>query len=266
MASARAATRWACVPTACGLTACILTAHHTTFITAHTATTTALEGTVCTTTAITATATAAGIPLIYVNHPPAELETGMPEGTAYVGSQETDAGRLEAAAVCKALEGREDAKAVILMGPLENHAAHVRTQMVEEAFAQPDCKVEIVEKQVANWNRVQAQDLVTSWLTAGLEFDAIVANNDEMAIGAAQALQATTGKGDIVIAGIDATADGLAAMEAGQMDVTVYQNATGQGEQTVKAAVAAANGKQIESEHWIPFEPVTPENMADYRK
>ena len=218
------------------------------------------------TSAITAAATGVGIPLIYVNHPPAELETGMPEGTGYVGSQETDAGRLEAAAVCEALKGREDAKAVILMGPLENHAAHVRTQMVEEAFATPECPVEIVEKQVANWNRVQAQDLVTSWMTAGLEFDAIVANNDEMAIGAAQALAATTGKGDIVIAGIDATADGLAAMEAGQMDVTVYQNATGQGEQAVRAAVAAAAGETVEAEHWIPFEPVTPANMADYRK
>ena len=87
-----------------------------------------------------------------------------------------------------------------------------------------------------------------------------------MAIGAAQALAATTGKGDIVIAGIDATADGLAAMEAGQMDVTVYQNATGQGEQAVKAAVAAAAGEKIEPEHWIPFEPVTPQNMADYQK
>ena len=218
------------------------------------------------TAAITAAATGAGIPLIYVNHPPSELETGMPAGTAYVGSEETDAGNLEAAAVCAALKGREDPKAVILMGPLENHAALVRTKMVEEAFAKPDCQVEIVEKQVANWNRVRAQDLVTSWLTAGLEFDAIVANNDEMAIGAAQALQATTGKGDIIIAGIDATADGLAAMEAGQMDVTVYQNATGQGEQAVKAAVAAANGEKIEAEQWIPFEPVTPENMAQYMK
>lgn len=218
------------------------------------------------TAALTAAATGAGIPLIYVNHPPAELETGMPQGTAYVGSEETDAGNLEAAAVCKALEGRKDPKAVILMGPLENRAALVRTKMVEDAFAKPDCHVEIVEKQVANWNRVQAQDLVTSWMTAGLEFDAIVANNDEMAIGAAQALAATTGKGDIIIAGIDATADGLAAMEAGQMDVTVYQNATGQGEQAVKAAVAAAAGETVEAEHWIPFEPVTPQNMADYQK
>ncbi len=217
------------------------------------------------TAAITAAATGAGIPLIYVNHPPMELDTGMPAGTAYVGSQETDAGNLEAAAVCAALKGREAPKAVILMGPLENHAAIVRTQMVEEAFAKPDCQVEVIEKQVANWNRVQAQDLVTSWMTAGLEFDAIVANNDEMAIGAAQALAATTGKGDVIIAGIDATADGLAAMQAGQMDITVYQNATGQGEQAVKAAISAAAGEKVEPENWIPFEPVTLENMAEYQ-
>lgn len=218
------------------------------------------------TAAITAAATGAGIPLVYVNHPPAELDSGMPKGTAYVGSQEKDAGKLEADAVCAALKGRENPKAVILMGPLENHAALVRTKMVEEAFARPDCKVEILEKQTAAWNRVQAQDLMAQWLTAGLQFDAVVANNDEMAIGAAQALQSAGGKGDVVIAGIDATADGLAAMQAGQMDVTVYQNATGQGEDAVKIAAAAAAGQPMPPETWIPFEPVTKANMAEYLK
>jgi ribose transport system substrate-binding protein len=218
------------------------------------------------TAAITQTAREAGIPLVYVNHPPAELDSGMPEGTAYVGSQETDAGRLQADAVCALLKGREAPKAVILMGPLENHAALVRTRMVEEAFARPDCQVEILEKQTANWNRVQAQDLMSQWLTAGLTFDAVVSNNDEMAIGAAQALQAAGGKGEIVVAGIDATADGLAAMQAGLMDVTVYQNATGQGEQAVRAAIAAAQGHAVPPETWIPFEPVTRDTMAEYLK
>lgn len=218
------------------------------------------------TAAITQTAREAGIPLVYVNHPPAELDSGMPEGTAYVGSQETDAGRLQAEAVCALLKGREAPKAVILMGPLENHAALVRTRMVEEAFARPDCQVEILEKQTANWNRVQAQDLMSQWLTAGLTFDAVVSNNDEMAIGAAQALQAAGGKGEIVVAGIDATADGLAAMQAGLMDVTVYQNARGQGEQAVRAAIAAAQGQAVPPETWIPFEPVTRDTMAEYLK
>ena len=138
------------------------------------------------TSAITKAASAAKIPLVYVNHPPAELETGLPDGTAFVGSNELDSGTMEAEAACKLMGGK--GKAVILMGPLENHAALVRTKDVETVFARPDCKIEILEKQTANWSRTQAQDLVSSWLTAGIQFDAVIANNDEMAIGAAQAL------------------------------------------------------------------------------
>jgi len=215
------------------------------------------------TAAITAAARDAGIPLVYVNHPPAELDAGMPEGTAYVGSAERDAGRFQAEAVCRLMDGQ--GTALILMGPLENRAALVRTETVEEMFASDDCKIDVLEKQTANWNRVQAQDLVSSWLTAGLEFDAIVANNDEMAIGAMQALKASgRSMDDVVIAGIDATADGLAALQAGDLDVTVFQNTVEQGHVAVRAAIAAANGEALEAEGWVPFEPVTAENLSQY--
>ncbi len=66
------------------------------------------------TAAITAMALDAKIPLIYVNHPPMELDAGMPEGSAYVGSAERDAGRFQAEAVCKQLNGK--GRAVVLMG------------------------------------------------------------------------------------------------------------------------------------------------------
>lgn len=215
--------------------------------------------------AITKAAAEAKIPLVYVNHPPAELETGLPEKTAFVGSNELDSGTMEAEAACKLMGGK--GKAVILMGPLENHAALVRTKDVETVFEKPECKIEILEKQTANWNRTQAQDLVTSWLTAGLEFDAIIANNDEMAIGAAQALKAAgTDMSKVVIAGIDATPDGLAAMQAGDIDITVFQNATKQGEVAVQTAVKLAAGEDVERTLWVPFELVTPENMASYAK
>ncbi|MFF2321453.1 sugar ABC transporter substrate-binding protein [Agrobacterium sp. NPDC058088] len=217
------------------------------------------------TAAITKTAADANIPLIYVNHPPAELDTGMPEKTAFVGSNELDSGTMEAEAVCKLLGGK--GKAVVLMGPLENHAALVRTKDVETVFSRPDCKIEILEKQTANWNRTQAQDLVSSWMTAGITFDAVVANNDEMAIGAIQALKASgANMKDVVIAGIDATPDGLAAMKAGELDVTVFQNATKQGEVAVQAAIDLSNGKTVAKTLWVPFELVTPDNMAAYAK
>ena len=217
------------------------------------------------TAAITQAAADAKVPLVYVNHPPAELESGLPEGTAFVGSNELDSGTMEAEAACKLMGGK--GRAVILMGPLENHAALVRTKDVEEVFSRPECKIEIIEKQTANWNRTQAQDLVSSWLTAGLEFDAVIANNDEMAIGAAQALKAAgVAMDSLVIAGIDATPDGLAAMKAGDLDITVFQNATKQGEVAVQAAVKMAAGEGTEKTLWVPFELVTPENMATYEK
>lgn len=215
------------------------------------------------TAAITQAARDAGIPLVYVNHPPAELDAGMPEGSAYVGSAERDAGRFQAEAVCDLMDG--EGTALILMGPLENRAALVRTETVEEFFAAEGCNIQVLEKQTANWNRVQAQDLVSSWLTAGLEFDAIVANNDEMAIGAMQALKSAGRPMDeVVIAGIDATADGLAALKAGDIDVTVFQNTVEQGHVAVQTAVAAAGGAAMESESWVPFEPVTAENLSQY--
>ena len=84
-------------------------------------------------------------------------------------------------------------------------------------------------KQTANWRRNEAIDLMKNWLVAGTEIDAVVANNDEMAIGAILALQ-QAGKDPkkVVVAGIDATADALAEMEKGNLDVTVFQDAKGQ--------------------------------------
>ncbi|QXZ80497.1 substrate-binding domain-containing protein [Rhizobium sp. L51/94] len=216
------------------------------------------------TAAITRAAADAKIPLVYVNHPPAELDSGLPAGTAFVGSNETDSGTMQAQAACKLMGGK--GRAVILMGPLENHAALVRTKDVEGIFASPDCKIQVAEKQTANWNRTQAKDLVSSWLTAGVKFDAVIANNDEMAIGASQALKAASvDMKDVVIAGIDATPDGLAAMKASDIDITVYQNATRQGEVAIQAAAKMAAGEDVEKTLWVPFELVTPENLPTYK-
>lgn len=156
----------------------------------------------------------------------------------------------------------------MMMGPLENHAALTRTQDIHDVLAREECSgIEIVEEQTANWKRVEAQDLMTNWLAGGLEFDAVIANNDEMATGAIQALKsAGRNMDDVVVAGIDATPDGLRAMQAGELDVTVFQNATKQGEVALSTAVAMAGGAVVDRHVWIPFEPVTPEDMQDYLK
>ena len=60
-----------------------------------------------------------------------------------------------------------------MMGELSNQAARQRTQDIKDVIATPDCSfMQIVEEQTANWSRTQGADLMTNWITAGLEFDA----------------------------------------------------------------------------------------------
>ena len=216
------------------------------------------------TAAITQAASDAGVPLVYVNHPPADIDM-LPEGVSFVGSNEIDSGTMQTEQVCAMLGGQ--GKVLVMMGPLENIAALTRTQDIKDVIATPDCSgMEIVEEQTANWKRAEAQDLMTNWLTSGVEFDAVIANNDEMAIGAILAMKAAgMDMAEVVVAGIDATPDGLAAMEAGDLDVTVFQNATKQGEVALDTAVGMAAGEGAERNIWIPFEPVTTENLDSYK-
>jgi inositol transport system substrate-binding protein len=69
---------------------------------------------------------------------------------------------------------------------------------------------------------------------------------------------------DVVVGGIDATQDALAAMEAGDLDVTVFQNAAGQGSGALDAALALAVGKDVPQVVYVPFELVTPANVDKY--
>ncbi|WP_331374741.1 substrate-binding domain-containing protein [Sinorhizobium chiapasense] len=212
----------------------------------------------------------AGIPLVYVNLEPENIDQ-LPEKQAYVGSKEIDSGRLGAEAACELLKAKgkaNDAQAYILMGDLAHQASRDRTSSVKETLAAGDCKgVTIADEQSAAWTRTNAMDLTTNWVTAGQPIDVIFANNDEMAIGATQALKAAgMSMDDVIVVGIDATQDGLAAMAAGDLDVTVFQNAKGQSASAVDAAVALARGKSVDKEVWVPFELVTPKNMAEYAK
>ncbi len=103
----------------------------------------------------------------------------------------------------------------------------------------PDIKIE--EEQTGTYLRQKGMDLTNDWLTQGRKFNAVLANNDEMAIGAAMALkQAGVEKGSILIAGVDGTPDGLNAVTKGDLAVSVYQDAKGQADGAIDAAVKLA--------------------------
>jgi ABC-type sugar transport system substrate-binding protein len=127
--------------------------------------------------------------------------------------------------------------------------------------------MKIIAEQTAAWDRTKAQNLMTNWLSKGMKFDAVVSNNDEMAVGAIQAMKAAgVDTKAAIVGGVDATQDALASMKAGDLKVTVFQDAAGQGKGAVDAALALAAGKTVEKKTYIPFQLVTPANMADFTK
>jgi inositol transport system substrate-binding protein len=210
---------------------------------------------------MTRLAVAARIPLVYVNRLPADKQ--LPPGVAFVGSDETQSGTLQMLEVCRLLHGKGDI--VIMMGELTNQSARQRTQDVYDVIARPQCHgIQVLAKQTANWKRTEAADLMTNWLSAGLRPAAVVANDDEMAIGAIQSLKQAKLLSTTVVAGIDATADGLAALKAGDLKATVFQNAAAQGAGAVDTALKLARGEKVASFVWVPFELVTAANLADY--
>ena len=210
---------------------------------------------------ITRLAVRAGIPLVYVNRLPADKQ--LPPGVAFVGSDETQSGTLQMREVCRLLQGRGNI--VIMMGELTNQSARQRTQDVFDVIARPPCHgIQVVAKQTANWKRTEAADLMTNWLSAGLRPQAVVANDDEMAIGAIQSLKQAKLLSSTVVAGIDATADGLAALKAGELKATVFQNGAAQGAGAVDTALKLARGEKVASFVWVPFELVTAANLSSY--
>ena len=210
---------------------------------------------------MTRLATRAGIPLVYVNRLPGDKQ--LPPRVAFVGSDETQSGTLQMLEVCRLLHGKGDI--VIMMGELTNQSTRQRTQDVYDVISRPECRgIRVLAKQAANWKRTEAADLMSNWLSAGLRPQAVVANDDEMAIGAIQSLKQARLLSATVVAGIDATADGLAAMKAGYLKVTVFQNAAGQGAGAIDTALKLAHGEKVASFEWVPFELVTPATLSTY--
>ena len=220
------------------------------------------------TAALTKLAADANIPLVYVNRQPSNLDS-LPANQAFVASNEKDSGTLETKQICKLLKDAgkgSGANVYVMEGQLNNQAARQRTQDIHDVIATPECNfIKIIDEQTANWSRDEAQTLMANWLTAGTPYDAVISNNDEMAIGALQAMKAAgVDTSKVIIGGVDATQDALASMKAGDLKVTVFQDAAGQGKGALDTALKLAKGEKVDRTVYVPFQLVTPENMANY--
>ncbi len=209
---------------------------------------------------ITDAATAAKIPLVYVNRNPFGDAT-PPAGVYYIGSKEVVAGELQGDALIKLMG--EKGGVAILMGKLDNEAAVKRTEGNKNVLSKYP-GITILAEETGNWQRDQGMSLTENWLTAyGTKLNAILANNDEMALGAVQALKAA-GRADVLVLGVDAIPDAKAAVADKSLAGTVLQDLAGQGRTGMEIAVKVLNGETPAQVTWIDFVSVTPENVAQF--
>jgi inositol transport system substrate-binding protein len=203
-------------------------------------------------------ATAANIPIITV----LAVVSNEDKATAHVGSDDVEAGVIEMTHVAELLEGK--GTIAIIHGPNGNSAEVNRTEG-NKAVLKDYPEIKVAAEQTANWSREEALALTENWLQSQ-KLDAIVAQNDEMALGAVKALSAAGKLKETMVIGIDAIPDALNSIEAGELSATVFQDVDAQGKMAVDIAFKAAKGEKVEKDNMIPFQLVTKENLKKFKK
>ena len=216
--------------------------------------------------------------VVFVNRVPEDTSVLTAGSSAAVVSDENQSGGYQGQFLADYFnaKGQTDVRYIMLQGTLGLVHTEQRSASVIQAMKDGGLNpIEAAAPLVADYDRATAMDMISP-LLGTTEFDCIIANNDAMALGAVEALQAQgMDPTSIPIVGIDATVDGIQAIKDGTLAMTVFQDANGQGYGAVQAAVnliegnAINDGTDYETDEtgnivWVPFEPVTPENVADY--
>jgi len=196
----------------------------------------------------------AGIPLIAVNRK-------FDGAEVFVGSDDINAGKMQMEFVAEALG--EKGNIAILEGASGQNSAIKRTEGNVE-IADTFADIVIVRQDTGKWDRAKGMEIAENWLQSGEQIDAILANNDEMAIGAIRALEALGKTDDVIVAGVDGTIDALKYVKEGTLSMTVFQSPFGQGGVGVESAIKLINGESISGYVDVPFEKVTMENVDKF--
>lgn len=138
----------------------------------------------------------------------------------------------------------EGTKVAILQGPAAQFHATGRLQGFEEGLGTVGC--EIIGNEIANWRQSEAQTIVENWLVAAPDLAVIFSSNDDMALGAIEAMK-TANRDDIIVFGIDANEEGCYAVRDGLMKATVQQDAKGYAGLAAEFAATLIQGGAVES-------------------
>lgn len=227
-------------------------------------------------------AKAANIPVVFLNREPLPEDMKKWDKVYYVGAKAEQSGIMEGQLVADYFKAHPTKNGVIryvmLKGEPGHQDAEMRTKFAIKAIEDAGFKVEKVAEDTAMWDRVKGQEKMAAFLAAhGDSIDVVIANNDDMALGAIEALKAKGYFKDgkfMPVVGVDATAPALKALEEGTLYGTVLNDAVNQGKATFNLADVLAQGQAPSKENtgytitdgkyvWIDYKKITKENMNE---
>lgn len=198
------------------------------------------------------------LPIVFLNREPEKTDMDSYDKVWYVGAKAEQSGTLSGQIIADYFKAHKEAdkngdgiiQYVMLQGEPGHQDATLRTEYSIKAIEEAGYKTEKLAADTAMWDKAKATDLMKAFITGqGLDkIEAVLCNNDDMALGAVEALKAEGyNKGDsskyIPVVGVDATAPALQAMKDGSLLGTVLNDAENQGKATINIASAAAQGK-----------------------
>lgn len=230
---------------------------------------------VSTDTVVELKASAEGLPIVFFNSCPSDKQL-KDCFYVYAGSDEQVAGEYQAEYVLEQFKTKNEIN-VVIIGGSKGHSAMVgRTNGIKKVLSQSGKTINYVFEDYADWDTGKAYDIFSVFLKTGVKADCVLCNNDAMALGVIQCMEE---KGlstkDMMVLGVDATADGCNSIQEGKMAFTVYQSGSGQGNAAVEMALRIVRGDAPEKMEgitengkyvWVPFEKVDRSNVGNYGK
>ena len=230
----------------------------------------------------------ADIPVVFFNREPTTADMNSWDKLYYVGAKAEESGRIQGEAMADYFKKTPTAdrngdgilQYVMLTGEPGHQDAMLRTEFSIKALTDAGIESQQLATDTGMWQRVNGQEKMAAWIAVhGDNIEAVFANNDDMALGAVEALKAVgyfTGDKYLPVIGVDATAPALDSLKDGFLYATVLNDSTGQGSAVIDIL------KELQKEEpnlsslpytftdtkyvWIPYVAVTKENYKDFQK
>ena len=217
----------------------------------------------------------AGIPVVYINREPdtAEEDRWASDGISatYVGADARQSGTYQGEEIVETankgdINGDGKVSYIMVQGDPENVDAQYRTEFSVKALTDAGLEVEELLLQRGDWDQAKGQQIVQDALTQfGDKIEVVFCNNDAMALGALQAIDAAGRKvnEDIYLVGVDALTEAVQDITEGKMTGTVFNDYMGQAKTAADMAVKFLNGETVDPVNMVDYVKVTPDNAAD---